>query len=104
MLDSETLLHRNSIIEVLNHKYETARALEILAQLKWIASYWNIKSQPVNIPETAERFVELIAKSDTIAISDILNSRGYWTFGDETDTRPYMSIFDILDIIDPKNM
>lgn len=104
LLDSETLLHRNSIIEVLSHKYETARALEILAQLKWIASYWNIKSQPVNIPETAERFVELIAKSDTIAISDILNSRGYWTFGDETDTRPYMSIFDILDIIDPKNM
>lgn len=101
VLNPDVLLHRNSIISVIGSSYETGRALEILAQLKWVASYWNIKSQAVNIPETAESFVEMIAKSDTIAISDILNSRGYWTFNQD-DPRPYMSLFDILEIIGEK--
>jgi hypothetical protein len=98
VLKSDTMLHRNSVIKALADDYETVRALEILAHLKWIASYWNIKSQPVNIPETAEAFVEKIASGNSLAISDILNSRGYWTFN-KKDPRQYMSLFDILEII-----
>ena len=102
MLGGDTLLHRNSVIDVLNNSYEDSRALEILAQLKWISLYWNVNSQPFDIPKSAEEFVEKISASNSIAISDIKNSRGYWTFNETKDDRPYMSVFDILEIIGKK--
>ena len=48
--------------------------------------------------KTAEEFIDLTAKSNTIMISDILNSRGYWTY-DKNNKRPYMSIFDICELL-----
>lgn len=99
VLNPEVLLHRNSVIKTLSDDYETCRALEILAQLKWVSSYWNVKSQPVNIPESAELLVEKIVAGNSLAISDIVNSRGYWTFSNQNDPRPYMSLFDILEVL-----
>lgn len=99
VLNSDVLLHRNSILETLKDNYELCRGLEILAQLKWIATYWNIKAQPVKIIETAEAFVEAIARQTSIAVSDIVNSRGHWSFNDNEE-RPYMSIFDILETLE----
>ena len=101
LLSSDVMLHRNSIIETLKDNYEVSRSLEILAQLKWISIYWNVRNQPVDIPETAEAFVDKIVSSNSTTISDILNSRGYWTF-DKNDPRPYMSLFDILEMISVK--
>ena len=98
MLNPEVRLHRKEIINVLETNAEVCRGLEILSQLKWILNYWNVDKMNTNIPETAEKFIEMIVANDTIAISDILNSRGYWTYDKDND-RPYMSIMDILDIL-----
>ena len=98
MLTPEVRLHRKDIISTLEANVEVCRGLEILSHLKWILNYWNVDKMNTNIPETAEKFIEMIVANDTIAISDILNSRGYWTYDKDND-RPYMSIMDILDIL-----
>lgn len=96
----DVLLKRTNVIDTLSNNYELNRALEIMAQLKWIQLYWNTKKFEFSIPETAEQFMEGIVSHD-LAISDILNSRGYWTYSDD-DNRTYMSTMDILSIIGAK--
>lgn len=98
VLKPDVKLNRMDIIDTLEKDYELCRALEILTQLKWITTYWNTAGMDMTIPETAEKFVDMIAAQDTLLISDILNSRGYWTFNKE-DKRPYMSTMDIIDKI-----
>lgn len=97
MLHPEILLKRQTVIETLMNNYELNRALEILFQLKYINDYWSKVGIPFDIPKTAEDFVERITNSD-LTVSDITNSRGYWTYEDPMN-RPYMSLFDILNII-----
>jgi len=98
VLKPDVKLTRMDIIDTLENDYELCRALEILTQLKWITTYWNIANMDVNIPETAEKFVDMVAAQDTLLISDILNSRGYWTYNKE-DKRPYLSTMDIIEKI-----
>lgn len=102
MMTPDTLLHRNSVIDTLKDNYELCRALEILSQLKWISMYWNTKAQPVDIPETATEFVEKIHASNSIKIEDILNSRGHWSYSEKTEDRPYLSLYDILELLQKK--
>jgi hypothetical protein len=102
LFSPDLLLHRNSIIESLHDNYEACRGLEILAQLKWVAMFWNTKAQPVDIPETATEFVEKIHASNSIAVEDILNSRGHWSLDETKEDRKYMSLYDILQIIGKK--
>ena len=100
MLHPDILLKRQTVIETLMNNYELNRALEILFQLKYINDYWSKVGIPFDIPKTAEDFVERITNSD-LTVSDITNSRGYWTYEDPMN-RPYMSLFDILNIIGVK--
>lgn len=102
VLNQDVMLHRNSIIDTLSGDYQTCRALEILAQLKWVQSYWDLKSQPVNLDITVEKLVDKIIGSNSVSISDILNSRGYWSYSLDNktkDPREYMSLYDILNIL-----
>ena len=101
MLMPDVLLKRQNVIDVLRNNHELNRALEIMFQLKWIIDFWNTASFPFDIPKTAELFVEKIAAGSDLTISDIVNSRGYWTY-DKSNDRPYLSIFDILSILDKK--
>lgn len=101
VLMPDTLLKRQTIIDSLKNNYELNRALEIMFQLKWIIDRWGANNCPFNLPKTAEEFVDKIASGGDLTISDIVNSRGYWTYDKETK-RPYMSIFDILSILDIK--
>ena len=98
VLSPDYTLSRTNVMDTLKGNYELNRALEILAQLKWINDNWSLGSYGINIPKTAQELIELIAKSNTIMISDILNSRGYWTY-DKNNKRPYMSIFDICELL-----
>lgn len=101
VLMPDLLLKRTNINTVLQDNYELNRALEIMGQLKWMLMYWNIKNFGVSIPETAEKFVELVVSNNTTSIQDILNSRGYWTY-DKANEHPYMSILDICELITKK--
>lgn len=101
ILTPEIKLTRQNVTEMLKNSYELNRALEILFQLKWILQYWSTATLPFDVPKTAEEFMDRIAKGGDLTVSDIINSRGYWTYEDP-DKRPYMSIFDILSILDVK--
>lgn len=85
--------------------YKTARAIEILAQLCYIQNNWTLRDMPVPFNITPQALFEALDKS-SYAISDILNSRGWWTYhwdGLAADDpirpmleRPYLSLWDIL--------
>ena len=98
MLLPDLLLKRQNIISTLENNYELNRALEIMFQLKWMIDFWTTHQLPFGLPATAEEFVDRIIGGNDILISDILNTRGYWTYEDPYK-RPYMSIFDILNLI-----
>jgi hypothetical protein len=100
LLMPDVTLQRKNVIDSLYGNYELNRALEIMGQLKWLHLYWDTSKLGINIPKTAESFVESIINSD-LTISDILNSRGWWTY-DKKNERPYMSLMDILDKIQIK--
>lgn len=106
MLAPDTLLKRQTVLESLKNNYELNRALEVMYQLKWMIDCWSKTGLPFDLPKTAEEFVDRIVSGGDLTISDIVNSRGYWTYEHESATddlkRPYMSIFDILSIINIK--
>lgn len=98
-LKPDVSLTRNSVRENADRDYELARALEICARMLVIQNYW------VPIPEledvwhmTLEDVYEKLKNNKSPKISDILNSVGYWT-PDGTCEREYMSIFDILKLL-----
>jgi hypothetical protein len=93
-------LARKEVREKLTSNYELARGMEILAQMKFMEETWT--NLPFKIHSLAEQFVEQIAKNSSIKISDILNSRGYWTY-DKKDARQYMSVLDIVHLLDKDN-
>lgn len=101
MLYPDENLTRKNIREKTAKSYELRRALEILTQLKYIHENWNTSGINVPLPKTALELVEGIHKSNSLKMSDILNSRGYWTYNKE-DPREYMSIFDIVQLLEKK--
>lgn len=78
--------------------YKTARAIEITAQLKFIQSNWSISDLPVPFNLTPDQLTEALDKAGC-ARDDILESRGWWTY-DKTNPRNYLSLWDILAIVD----
>lgn len=92
-------LPRKEVRDKLSGNYELTRGIEILAQMKFIASTWS--NIPYRIPDTAEEFVEQIHKNTSIKVNDILNSRSHWTY-DPKEKRPYMSIMDIMHLLNKK--
>lgn len=91
-------LNRKNIREETANNYRLNRALELTAQLFWMNAHWNLSNLSINVPRTAETLMECITQSKSIAIDDVLESRGYWTY-DKTNKRSYMSIFDVCELI-----
>ena len=98
----DTCLTRKNIRQVCASDYRVRRSLEIMYQLVWMNRYWNLTAYPFNIPATLEQLVNDINGSGKIAIDDILESRGYWTY-DKSNKRKYMSILDICEIVGAKD-
>lgn len=92
-------LTRNTFREKIADDYELRRAIELCGQLVFLQNYW------IPIPElmdgwnlNPEEFWERLQKKHSAKVSDILNSRGYWTFKGLGD-REYMSIFDVMELL-----
>lgn len=74
------------------------RALDIIAQLCYIRKNWDISNiRDVDFSMTPLKLAEKLLGSDGPTVSDILQSRGYWTY-DKTNVQPYLSLYDILSI------
>ena len=91
-----TTVTRNSVYDECSKSYEFKRALQLMSQYQFVQTYWNIKQLPIDFSMTLEEaFTKLSAAK--IKWNDILNSRGYWTYG-KCD-REYLSIFDVMAMI-----
>lgn len=76
--------------------YKTARAVELLAQLCYVQNSWTIRDDTKQYHITPAELTDALVKRSGYAMDDILNSRGWWTYGDHP--RPYLSLFDVIDI------
>lgn len=92
---------RTTIREMSEKDYEIHRSIEILAQMAYIRNYWSAfaaKDLEIDTKINPSAFVKAVLKGGDNFISDIVNSRGHWTY-DKEDPRKYMSIFDILHLL-----
>lgn len=89
---------RKNIREHLEASYELTRAYDLIMQIQLISMTYDRSLVPVPIDsiDLNKACEKLIANKST-AISDIVNSRGYWTY--LPDDRTYMSVYDVLDIL-----
>ena len=94
----EVTISRNTIRELAFSSYELRRALELTAQYLFVKQTWATDKLQLNFNRSPEELFDEITKSNSIKMDDLLNSRGYWTY--LKDERPYMSIFDVLNILD----
>ena len=76
--------------------YKTARAIELLGQLCYIQNNWTIRGEHVQYRMTPEELTDALVKRSGYAMDDILNSRGWWTYGEHP--RSYLSLFDVIGI------
>lgn len=93
-------LTRTTIHEKLTDP-KVARALEILYQICYIYNNWTWRKFPVPFDLDITKLPDMLA-AQSIAVDDILTSRGYWTYRDEftkNDLPPYLSAYDILSIL-----
>lgn len=92
---TDTALTRTTVREKLLDP-KVARAVEIIAQLCYIQNNW-MPSDVIDISINPATLAEKLLGSDSPTITDILESRSYWTY-DKTNPQPYMSLYDILAI------
>lgn len=87
---------RKEVREVLDTKYEYRRMTELLGQYLYIYRNWNLPKLKLMKPEV---LVELMDKTDSALMNDILNSTGIWNFKNAVSSgdREYMSVIDITD-------
>lgn len=91
----DVTISRNTVRSLTDSNYELRRALEIAAQYCYIRNNWMTGNFPVDFSKTANQFFDvLMSDKNKGAISDILNSRGYWTYC--KNDRPYMDLFEIM--------
>lgn len=93
-----TTFTRNNVREKVKENYELSRALDLSAQLVFIKNCWSSYNLPVDLSISTDKFIDNLMTGTTPMISDVLNSRSYWTYNKE-DKRPLLTIFDILEMM-----
>ena len=92
----DVTISRNTVRELASSNAKLRRALEICAGLCYIRNNWNTASLPYDFTISPSKlFEKLTSDKNKNLVEDILNSRGYWTYG-KCDI-PYMSIFTIME-------
>lgn len=92
----DVTISRNTVRELASSNAKLRRALEICAGLCYIRNNWNTASLPYDFTISPSKlFEKLTSDKNKTLVEDILNSRGYWTYG-KCDI-PYMSIFTIME-------
>jgi hypothetical protein len=89
---------RHNIRQLISDDYEFRRALEILGQFCYIRNRWNLPNiKKIGYVELTKKFVE-----SSELKSKILNSTGIWSYCDQKPDREYLSILDIIELINKK--
>lgn len=99
----DTTISRNTIREIASASAEVRRALEIAVTLCFIKTCYNTATFPYDFNiEPQKLFDQLNSDKNKSLVSDILHSRGYWTYQlpgqKNSDDLPYMSIFRIMEL------
>ena len=93
-------LTRNNIQENFDKHPQLKRAMEILAQLLFLQTKWNIEKIPCgfDINITPEEMYKLMTEKK---LTDrILNSKGYWCAEDGAEPdKEYLSVPDIITLL-----
>jgi hypothetical protein len=100
----EQNLSRTTINDLTYNDPKLRRALEITAQLCFIRHNWTMRSAPVPFTITPQALFEKLQQTTNVA-DDILTSRGWWTYtlpGEQPNSQPYLSLWDILSIAEGK--
>lgn len=93
---------RNTIRKNLEESYELRRAFDLIAQMKYVKMFYDRSVIPVPVDEIdINKAAEKLLSTNSSLVTDILNSRGYWTY--LPDDRPYMSVYDVFEYLH-KNM
>lgn len=93
----DVTVSRNTVREIANSNYEFRRALELTAQYCFIKNNWNHAAFAFDFKKDPKEIMDaLMSDKNRDVKSEILNSRGYWTFMDQKDDRNYMSLFMVL--------
>lgn len=81
--------------------YKTRRAIELTYQLHFVQNYWTLTNLPIDFSIDLQTFAEKLMGSNSIAVDDILNTRGWWTYkGAEGIDRNYLTLPAILQMLD----
>lgn len=85
---------RTTVRAKLDTDYKLRRAVEISANLLYIQSNWTVNKDAHLFMMRPEDLLDKLLSSG-YAMSEILESRGYWTYNKQ-DPRQYLSLLDIL--------
>lgn len=95
----EVTLTRNSARGLAAEDQKLRRALELEAQYLFIQNSWNISRIPYDFTKTPEQIREALEKKSKELVDRVLLSRGYWSAGATEAEGEYLSIFDVLEMI-----
>lgn len=94
----DTTISRNTVRQIAGSSPQVRRALELAAQYCFIKNNWNTRDLHVDFSmEPAKVFDILNSDKKKTLVQDILNTRGYWTYG-QCDV-PYMSLIRMLELV-----
>lgn len=101
MLYPEVTVSRNTIREMSNADPKLRRAIALTAQYCYIQNNWNHAQMHVDFTQSPEKILDaLLSDKSRDLKSEMLGSRGYWTFKEDDDKHPpYMSLIRILELI-----
>jgi hypothetical protein len=86
---------RNDVREQFMSNYELCRAIELVAQYRYIQLSWNLQNLPVDFKRTPEQVFDLLNKNSG-RMKDILNTTGHWRYNNAKGDREYLSLFDVI--------
>lgn len=97
-LTPDVTISRNTVRQLADSSPQLRRALELAAQLCFIRNNWSRKDVPVDYDIEPVKIFELLNsdKKKTL-VQDVLNTRGYWTYG--KSEIPYMSLIRVLELV-----
>ncbi len=88
--------NRNNIREFINDDYEFRRVIEIIGQYVYIYNNWNLPGMNLLPPN---KLIEMLVNTNKELSSRLVNSTGIWTFLNQKVEREYLSIMDIVALI-----
>ena len=94
----DTTISRNTVRQIAGSSPQVRRALELAAQYCFIKNNWNTRDLHVDFSMDPNKVFDILNsdKKKTL-VQDILNTRGYWTYG--KCEIPYMSLIRMLELV-----